>query len=139
MKSIGGMCGIAAAVLVAGVALGQATRSGSEFGKREFEARCASCHGVTGRGDGVNKPWLDESPTDLTQLSKAHGGEFPYTHFYAVVDGRLERGKSDMPCFADVYRASAAEDYMDVEYDVDRYLDTRLTALAMYVAHLQER
>ena len=139
MRTIGAMCGVSAALLLASVALGQAARSGSEFGKREFEAKCAGCHGLTGRGDGVNKPFLDTSPADLTKLSKPHGGEFPYLHFYAVVDGRFERGASEMPCFADVYLEAAAGDYMDVEYGSDRYLDTRLTALAMYVAQLQDR
>jgi mono/diheme cytochrome c family protein len=139
MKTIGTLCGIAAALLLAGIALGQARPSGGEFGKREFEAKCAACHGTDGRGEGVHKPFLETSPTDLTELSKAHGGEFPYMHFYAVVDGRFERGESDMPCFADVYLTAAAEDYMDVEYNPDRYLDTRLTALAMYVAELQEK
>jgi hypothetical protein len=57
-------------------------------------------------------------------------------HFYVVVDGRYEAG-TDMPCFADLYAKRAAEDYMDVPYEVDRYLETRLVALADYVSRLQ--
>jgi mono/diheme cytochrome c family protein len=130
---------IAALLLLAGTALARDKAAEFDFGKHEFEAKCADCHGTTGRGDGVNKAWLERSPSDLTRMAKAHGGEFPYMHFYAVVDGRFERGATDMPCFADVYAASAAEDYMDVEYETDRYLDTRLVALADYVAGLQAR
>lgn len=128
---------IAALLLMAGAALARDEKAGFDFGKHEFEAKCAGCHGTTGHGDGVNRAWLERSPSDLTRMAKGHGGEFPYMHFYAVVDGRFERGASDMPCFADVYAASAAGDYMDVEYETDRYLDTRLVALADYVAALQ--
>lgn len=132
-------CGMMALAVMAGSALAQATQGEFGFGKHEFEEKCAGCHGGGGHGDGVNKAFLDRSPGDLSQLARANGGEFPYMHFYAVVDGRFERGSTDMPCFADVYAREAGEDYMDVPYETDRYLDTRLTALAAYVATLQHR
>jgi mono/diheme cytochrome c family protein len=132
-----GTCVIAALLALSGLALAGGEPTDFDFGRQEYEAKCAGCHGVAGKGDGVNKAWLDKSPSDLTTLAKNNGGEFPYMHFYAVVDGRFERGATDMPCFADVYRSAAAKDYMDVPYDEDRYLDTRMVALASHVAALQ--
>lgn len=132
-------CGMAVLALMAGIAIAEGNQAEFDFGKHEFEEKCAGCHGTGGHGDGVNKAFLDHSPTDLSHLAKANGGEFPYMHFYAVVDGRFERGASDMPCFADVYGAEASGDYMDVPYETDRYLDTRFTALASYVAKLQHK
>jgi len=35
-------------------------------GKRIFNHYCAACHGVTGRGDGPNAPYLDPLPRDLS-------------------------------------------------------------------------
>jgi mono/diheme cytochrome c family protein len=107
-----------------------------DFRRSEYEARCAGCHGPKGRGDGVNKPFLEHSPADLTALAKTHGGEFPYDAFYSVVEGRNAE-RRDMPCFATVYAEAARGDAMDVPYDEDRYMDTRLVALADYVAGLQ--
>lgn len=138
MKLTGGKVVIAALIVLSGVALAQSKPTEFSFGRQEYESKCAGCHGASGRGDGVNRAWLagEKSPTDLTLLAKQNGGEFPYSHFYAVVDGRFERGR-DMPCFAEVYAGSAAADYMDVPYEPDRYLDTRLVALAEHVATLQ--
>ena len=103
-----------------------------------FEARCAGCHGERGDGDGVNKPYLDRSPADLTALSREHGGEFPYQEFYEAVAGTEAAGR-DMPCFATVYEEAAREDHLDVPYEQEKYLETRLAALADYVARLQVR
>jgi mono/diheme cytochrome c family protein len=134
MKAIGVV--IAAFAVLVGVALAQGRQAEFDFGRQEYEAKCAGCHGLDGKGDGVNKAWLDTSPADLSVLARNNGGTFPFMHLYASVDGRFERGR-DMPCFADVYREAAAADYLDVPYDEDRYLDTRLTAIASHVATLQ--
>jgi hypothetical protein len=136
MTVTGKRIGLAALALMSGLALAATAPTEFDFGKREYESLCAGCHGVTGRGDGVNRAYLERSPADLTVMARNNGGEFPYMHFYVVVDGRYEDG-TDMPCFADVYARRAAEDYLDVPYEVDRYLDTRLVALAHHVARLQ--
>jgi hypothetical protein len=138
MKLSGTRCAIAALIVAAaGVVIAQAGKAGSEFGRHEYEAKCAACHGATGRGDGVDKPTVDLNPADLTKLAKENEGVFPYARFYDVVDGRFEAEPSDMPCFGEVYIANAATDYMDVPYNAERYLETRLVALASYVATLQ--
>lgn len=132
---------IAALVLASGVALAQG-KPEFDFGKHEYDAKCADCHGATGRGDGVNKPYLGRSPTDLTTLSKENRGEFPYERVYEAIDGRQlveEHVSRDMPCWAEEYLSTAKGDYQDVPYEDERYVETRLVALVDHVRSLQEK
>ncbi len=42
-------------------------------GKQLYEKNCASCHGHTGKGDGLMGEELDPKPADLTTGSWKHG------------------------------------------------------------------
>ena len=46
-------------------------------GRNEFLRSCASCHGVSGKGDGPVAKSLSPPPSDLTRLSEANNGVFP--------------------------------------------------------------
>jgi hypothetical protein len=95
---------------------------------------------VKGRGDGHYKPFLTRSPSDLTKLAKANGGVFPYLRVYEVVDGRREvaaHGQRDMPIWGADYLEKSAREAMDVPYDPEMYVRTRITALIDYVYRLQ--
>jgi len=131
-----------AVLLASGVALAQGKQAKSDFGKREWDSNCAGCHGATGKGDGIYKPYLTKSPTDLTILSKANKGVFPYDHVYQVVDGRKgieAHGSRDMPIWGADYLSKAAGDYMDVPYDPELYVRTRILALVEYIYRLQAK
>jgi mono/diheme cytochrome c family protein len=131
-----------AMLLASGVALAQGRQGKSDFGKREWDSNCAGCHGATGKGDGPYKPYLTKSPTDLTILSKANKGVFPYDHVYQVVDGRKgieAHGSRDMPIWGADYLSKAAGDYMDVPYDAELYVRTRILALVEYIYRLQAK
>lgn len=111
-----------------------------DIGKMEYQSNCASCHGVQGKGDGVNKPWLTKSPSDLTVLSKQNGGVFPFARVYEVIDGRQDvkgHGSRDMPVWGYDYSVKAAEYYMDVPYDAEGFVRARILALIDYVNRLQ--
>ncbi|MDO9218314.1 MAG: c-type cytochrome [Lacisediminimonas sp.] len=110
-----------------------------DFGKREFESNCASCHGKTGKGDGPLKEMLNKSPPDLTQLSKKNSGVFPMDRLYQVIDGANvpSHGSRDMPIWGRDYRVQAGEYYMDVPYDPEAYVRTRILALLEYINRLQ--
>jgi len=54
-------------------------------GKQMYSSYCAPCHGADGRGGGPVASVLKSQPTDLTTLSKAHGGKFPDSHVVAVL------------------------------------------------------
>ena len=71
------------ALLVIGLAVcgaaafAQGTAQTTDWGKREFEANCASCHGEEGKGDGPKSFGLSAPSPDLTKLSARNGGTFP--------------------------------------------------------------
>jgi len=61
-----------------------------EIGKQEFLRSCAACHGETARGDGLVAGLLLVKPPDLTSIRKRHGGQFPASWVYRIIDGRAE-------------------------------------------------
>lgn len=78
-------------------------------GKDDFKHYCASCHGVSGSGDGPVSGSLKNSPADLTGLAAANGGTFPKKHVTDVVQGNKDydqkfrtHGPSDMPVWGNV-------------------------------------
>ena len=113
-----------------------------DFGKREYDSNCASCHGLKGKGDGAYKPYLNKSPADLTTLSKRNSGVFPFDRIYSTIDGRLEvkaHGPGDMPIWGAAYNAKASADYTDVPYHSETYVRTRILALTEYIFRLQAK
>ena len=75
-------------------------------GRNEFLRSCASCHGVSGKGDGPVAKSLSPPPSDLTRLSAANNGVFPVLRVHEVIDGRIERlvhGTREMPVWGDRY------------------------------------
>lgn len=111
-----------------------------DFGKREYESNCAVCHGLKGKGDGDYKPWLTKSPSDLTTLAKANQGVLPHQRIYEVIDGRqavAAHGSRDMPIWGNDYLAKGRADYMDVPYDPEAYVRSRISALIDYINRLQ--
>jgi mono/diheme cytochrome c family protein len=52
-------------------------RTSAERGKDLFLEFCASCHGVSGKGDGPVAPSLKTPPADLTVLATHNKGQFP--------------------------------------------------------------
>ena len=113
-----------------------------DFGKREYDANCAVCHGLAGKGDGPYKPWLTKSPTDLTVLTRQNGGVFPLNRVYEIIDGRANvpaHGAGDMPIWGRAYSVKAGEYYVDVPYDPEAYVRVRILALAEYLNRLQAK
>jgi len=135
-------------LLLAGLVAGSLSAVAAEparrmdLGKREYDSRCASCHGIAGKGDGINRPFLTKSPSDLTQLAKQNGGVFPISRVYEVIDGRREvptHGSRDMPVWGREYSINAAEYYIDVPYDSDAYVRSRILSLIDYIYRLQQK
>ncbi len=59
-------------------------------GQQEYEARCAMCHGLAGKGDGWLAGYLTYRVPSLSQLKKNNGEVFPFDRVYQVIDGRRE-------------------------------------------------
>lgn len=129
-------------IATSGIGLSAGPGKRTDFGKREYDANCAGCHGAKGKGDGIYKPYLTKSPPDLTVLAKNNKGVFPYERITAVIDGRQNvpgHGSQDMPIWGADYLAKSAGDYMDVPYDPELYVRSRILALTEYIERLQAK
>lgn len=135
---------IAIALLAAGVMCmsvdGYAQKA--DFGKREYDSKCAVCHGKLGKGDGPYAGIIDTRIADLTGLTKKNSGVFPLQRVYEVIDGRQAikaHGTRDMPIWGTEYQIRAAEHYMEAPYDPEAYVRTRVLALSEYINRLQAK
>lgn len=106
-------------------------------GKTLYDKNCASCHGVTGKGDGTLAKLMTPKPTDLTQLAKKAGGKFPMIEVLGQIDGTLyiaAHGTSEMPVWGDKFTAettAGVEDHAMVR--------GKLLLVTQYVASIQEK
>jgi mono/diheme cytochrome c family protein len=111
-------------------------------GKSEYDASCAVCHGVAGKGDGPYKGALTKAPTDLSQLAKKNAGVYPFSRVFEVIDGRgsvAAHGPREMPIWGKRYSVGAAEYYVDMPYDPEYYIRGRVLALTEYIYRLQSK
>lgn len=132
---------VAAIVLAATCGSVLAQQKTADFGKREYEANCASCHGLDGKGNGPLVELLRRSPPDLTVLAKNNQGILPTARMYEVIDGANvpSHGTRDMPVWGRDYRVKDAEHYVDVPYDAEALVRARILALVEYLNRLQVR
>lgn len=103
-------------------------------GKEMYDAYCASCHGTDGRGSGPAATALKNVPTDLTKLTKSHGGTYPVLKVQHVILGDsapFAHGSRDMPVWGPVFRA------LSESHDSEIHL--RVVNLARYIQSLQQQ
>ncbi len=129
----------AAACLAMWLALGApslAQDAAETEGARLYRQHCASCHGVSGRGDGPVAARLKTPPTSLTTLARRHGGTFPTDYVVQIVDGRQQRrvhGGRNMPVWGTYFGLQAQGQGRDAP-DTETAIRQRITAL---IAHLE--
>lgn len=112
-------------------------------GRKEFLQSCASCHGVSGKGDGPVAKSFTSRPSDLTRLSEANNGVFPISRVHEVIDGRIERlvhGTRDMPVWGERYMqemiSPESPGYVSKEW-AEAMVRRRILALVEYISTLQ--
>jgi mono/diheme cytochrome c family protein len=122
-------------------AVSQQTGGGDEIelfntGSILYQRNCTSCHGTRAKGDGQVARLLTVKPTDLTQLAKNNGGEFPAEEVQKAIDGRkdvLGHGMRDMPIWGDVFLAEDGSP--EAEADAAR----KVRSLVVYLKKIQEK
>ena len=116
-----------------------------DFGQREFNANCASCHGMDARGRGPVAGFLTKNPPDLTLASRNNGGVFPMDRLYRVVDGTDlpegagagPHGNREMPIWGRDYRTRDGEYFGDIPYNPEAMVRGRILALLEYLSRMQ--
>ncbi len=103
-------------------------------GPELYTAYCASCHGVSGKGEGPAASALKVPPPDLTTLAKRNGGRYPDGHIYQVIEwgGAIaSHGSRQMPVWGVAFRPLTGENQKQVS--------DRIKALTDYIGTLQQK
>jgi mono/diheme cytochrome c family protein len=97
-----------------GVAVAEEGDPRIEAGKQTYYRYCASCHGISGKGDGPIAPDLRVKATDLTTIAARRDGVFPDAQIVEFIDGRRvarTHGPRDMPVWGRQFgQATASAD-----------------------------
>jgi mono/diheme cytochrome c family protein len=111
----------------------------SNAGAEEYVRACASCHGVTGQGNGPLAEYMSVPVPDLTQIAAQNDGVFPMLDVIQIIDGRTGvRGHGGpMPIWGDRYEALAASEAGD--YGVEVMVRGRILALATHLEAIQQQ
>lgn len=132
------LAGVSTALSVFSGLAGAQDKAQFDLGQREYLSSCASCHGANGKGDGPMKNYLTQTPSNLTTVTKANGGVFPYQRLQQMIDGRSasvmpgSHGAREMPVWGDVFRS-------DDQQPQDWFARNRIAALLDYLARIQEK
>lgn len=132
------ICALTVGILICGAAgAGEAI---IDVGKGEYNAACASCHGLQGLGDGPAAEQMKVRVPDITGLAKANQGVFPFDRVYQIIDGRTEiksHGSRDMPIWGQSFRRQSSAYF--VTGDSESAARSRILALTEYVYRLQRK
>lgn len=122
------LCAMTASAQTAPAATPQATKpeikhvpaayTDPSSGKEMYNAYCASCHGVDGKGDGPAAAALKVPPANLTMLAAKGGGKFPATHVAAVIQGDAmtpAHGSKEMPVWGPIFHAMGTHSQAQVQ------------------------
>jgi mono/diheme cytochrome c family protein len=145
-------------LIIANVIVGINT-SGSaqqlDAGRTEYQAHCAACHGIDGKGNGPASDELKTHPSDLTVLTRKNNGVFPYKAITEVIDGRKAfkaHGTREMPIWG--YQltpmpkltitpispdAKSAGQDLKAYYDSEIVVRNRILAIVDYLYRVQAK
>ncbi len=130
---------VGAIVLAVAGPAGSALAQDGDVGKAIYEQYCATCHGLTGEGDGPLTEYMLEKVADLTALSAGNDGTFPMLKVIHIIDGRtgLRGHGGPMPTYGDVFMAESAT---GTPGDFSNVLETRgrVLSVAQYLETIQK-
>lgn len=134
------LLGCGALVLMAMI-VGSATRPQEQpdpalrnEGAQIFKTWCASCHGLTGQGNGPLAPMLTRVAPDLTMIASNNGGMFPTARMRRIIDGRdvESHGDPEMPIWGSAFKSTKGG------YS-DESVRARIDAVVAYLESIQKR
>lgn len=103
-------------------------------GQELYKVYCASCHGTDARGNGPVAPALKARVSDLTLLSKTHGGKFPLLRVEQAIDGEegipAVHGTREMPVYYELFEGIRRD---------TAFVAQRIGLLTSYIESLQQK
>ena len=137
------LCVVAALAVVGGcgadnapdIAAETPARADTEQTSEEIYVQyCASCHGVTGVGDGPAATELRVAPPNLRLLARRNGGKFPIPKVKGSIDGRgmpHAHGSALMPVWGRQWQREGA-----TPQEVD--IQVRVIAITNFLRSIQD-
>jgi mono/diheme cytochrome c family protein len=107
-----------------------------KLGKDMFMRYCATCHGPSGKGDGIAARLFQKKPIDLTTLAKNNGGKFPTMEVLNIVKGDAPvaaHGNREMPVWGTIIGADPTHQGM---YAQDA-ANAQILTIANYLKSIQ--
>jgi mono/diheme cytochrome c family protein len=103
-------------------------------GPEMYKAYCAACHGTDGKGNGPAASALKIPPTDLTQLTKNNGGQFPSMKVVSTIEG-----KSDLPAHGSREMPIWGQLFWGISHGHEGEVQQRTANLTKYIESLQAK
>jgi len=107
-------------------------------GHHIYQRMCAVCHGHDAKGNGAYASMLLSVPPDLTVLSSANDGRFPFDRVFEIISGNElmpGHGTRDMPIWGQEFADEA--EMLGVESRV--LARGRMLELMSYLEYLQQK
>ncbi len=129
-------------IVLAGCWAGSAAAEPADIaaaGQVIYSHYCASCHGVSGRGNGPVAEELQVPPPDLTRLSERYGLPLPRDQLAETIDGRRvveAHGPRDMPVWGRIFFSDLQQDSPD---DAEAARRQAIEALIDYLVTIQRQ
>jgi mono/diheme cytochrome c family protein len=128
------VCAIAQTATKPQVQVVPAPYTPADSGKAMYDAYCASCHGIDGKGNGPAAAAMKSAVPDLTMLAKSHGGTYPA--FSVAETLRLTRslaahGSTDMPVWGPIFSHLSQQS--------DAVIQQRIHNIVIYIESLQRK
>jgi mono/diheme cytochrome c family protein len=138
MRSTGFLVSTAVGCVLMSLAAIAVAQQKTDLGQREYESKCAVCHGKDAKGDGPYAAELKRKPSDLTTIARRNGGVFPSPRIYDAIEGSgAGHGPREMPVWGWDYTVRAGEQHPGAPENQAAYVRTRITALVEYLNKLQ--
>jgi mono/diheme cytochrome c family protein len=107
-----------------------------DSGRLMYEAYCAACHGMDGRGTGPAAQYLRIPPPDLTTMSRRYNEQSVMVRVRAVLRFNTEskaHGTVDMPTWGPLFHSLSGSNR------TDSVANLRMYNLAQFVQSLQKK
>jgi mono/diheme cytochrome c family protein len=101
-------------------------------GRELYLQSCATCHGISGEGDGPMARALTTPPANLRRLSERFGNPLPEGQIARYIDGRTDvkaHGPRDMPVWGNRFYSESSGD--------ERGVQKRIAELVAYLQSIQ--